>query len=70
MPPADLTIVLRLQPEIAIQRKPSEDPDFVRQRGHAVWHADWSNSGAHVIDASRPMADVHHEIRNEIWSRI
>ena len=70
MPPADLTIVLRLQPEAAIERKPSEDPDFVRERGLAVWHAKWLMSGAHVIDASRPMVDVHHEIRNEIWSRI
>lgn len=66
----DLTIVLRLRPEIAVQRKPSEEPGFVFERNDAVWNAAWSKSDAHVIEASRPMADVHEEIRNEIWARI
>jgi thymidylate kinase len=66
----DLMFVLRLQPEIAIQRKPSEDPEFVRQRGHSVWNADWWKCDAHVIDAAQPMDQVHTEIRNLIWTRV
>jgi len=66
----ELIIVLRVDPEIAVQRRVGEDPTAVRERSTEIWKLNWERSDAHVIDASRSKADVLREAKALIWSRV
>lgn len=66
----DLLIVLRVDPEVAVARKPEEDPDFVRARWEEVWAVDWSQVRASVVDAGQPQADVHAALKALVWPAI
>jgi hypothetical protein len=68
--PPDVLVVLRLDPELAVARKTDEPADYVRARGQIVWETDWSSSGAYLVDASRPLAEVVRCLRSIIWSRL
>ena len=68
--PPDLLFVLRVDPRIAIGRKTDDDPISVRDRSTEVWQTDWDATRAHVIDASRPAADVLSELKSLIWSNL
>jgi thymidylate kinase len=72
--PPDLLIVLRLEPEIAVdRRRGEEDEDFVRRRATEVWEQEWESSRADsvvVIDAERPHSDVLAEIRATVWAAL
>lgn len=68
--PPDLLAVLRLDPEIAVERKWDENPDSVRRRSTEIWQADWRGSGAHVVDASRPKEAVAGELKALVWSTL
>jgi hypothetical protein len=63
----DAICVLRLDPELAVFRKPDEPADEVRARSTAMWQTDWSSSGAHVIDAGRPLSDVLRDLKAVLW---
>ena len=69
MPP-DLLIVLRVNPDVAVQRKTTEDENHVRTRSTEVWGVDWNDSNAHVIDASKPAQSVLSEVQSIIWGRL
>jgi thymidylate kinase len=69
MPP-DLPIVLRVDPEIAVRRKTDEGAEYVRSRSLEVWELDLTESGALVVDADRPKADVLSDLRSIIWSEL
>jgi thymidylate kinase len=69
MPP-ELLIVLRIDPEIAVLRKPEEDAAFVRARAQEIWEIDWGKTTAHVIDASLPKAEVLSMIKSTLWSEL
>jgi thymidylate kinase len=64
----DLLFVLKLDPELAVVRKPEEPADYVRARGRAIWETDWSASRAHLVDASQPLPDVLRQLKTTIWS--
>lgn len=64
----DLLIVLRLNPEVAVQRKPEESADSVRRRNQEIWQLDWQGSPAHVIDASQPIEIVEAQLKSLVWS--
>jgi thymidylate kinase len=66
-PPHSL-IVLRLDPELAVQRKPEEPADYVRARGQMVWETDWNATQAHVVDASRTLPEVLKDLKSILWS--
>ena len=70
MSPPDVPIVLQLDPESAVRRKPEEPSDYVRGRAQAVWQTDWTQVGADVIDAGRPLAEVLRDLKTQIWSRL
>ncbi len=69
MPP-EILIVLRVDPQVAVLRKTNEQAESVRARCQEVWEADWRLIPAHVIDASRPKAEVLSELKSHIWSRL
>jgi len=68
--PPDLLIVLRVDPDVAVRRKTTEDPADVRARSQEVWEVDWSASNALVIDASRSPEEVLAALRALIWSSL
>ena len=68
--PPELLIVLRIDPELAVQRRREQAADMVRARNQEIYDADWSQTRAQIVDASRPQADVLATIKSLIWSQI
>jgi len=70
MVPPDLLVVLRVDPITAVRRKTTEPADYVRERARASGAIDWAQTGAHIVDAARPLADVLAELKTYIWSAV
>lgn len=68
--PPDLVLVLRVDPETAVDRKPMEPSAAVRARASLLWNADWSGPGTVVIDGVQPVSDVMAELRSHVWSTL
>jgi thymidylate kinase len=66
----DLVFVLQLDPESAVRRKPSEPADYVRERARLTAAADWSQSGARIIDAAQPLPQVVAALKAELWKSL
>jgi thymidylate kinase len=66
----ELIMVLRVDPEIAVQRRTGEDPNAVRERSTEIWKLDWEGTDVRVIDASKSKAAVLSEAKALIWSEI
>jgi hypothetical protein len=62
--------VLRLEPQIAVQRKTDEDPSSVRERSTAIWEVDWAQTAATVVDASKSKNEVAAELTARIWTQL
>lgn len=68
--PPDVLIVLRVDPEIAVTRQPTEPADSIRSRWREVWSVDWDAVPAHVVDAGQAREVVHARLESLIWSEI
>lgn len=66
----DVTIVLRVPPAIAVERRAGQDADVVRRRVAEVYDADWSDADAVLIDAAQPIERVHAQITAAVWSAL
>jgi thymidylate kinase len=66
----ELIIVLRVDPEIAVQRKTDEDSATVRERSTEIWNTNWDQSNPHIIEANKSRAEVLAELKAYIWSRL
>jgi hypothetical protein len=66
----ELLIALRVNPEIAVQRKTDEDAAYVRERSTEIWELDWHHTDAHLIDAGKSKTDVLTELKALIWSEL
>ncbi len=66
----DLLAVLRVHPDIAVQRKTDEEPASVHRRSSEIWALDWKDSGAFVIDSSQPKAVVLATLKVLTWQRV
>ncbi|KPK53596.1 MAG: hypothetical protein AMS22_07165 [Thiotrichales bacterium SG8_50] len=66
----ELLIVLKLDPQVAVQRKTDEDGDYVRARSQLIWSFDWQQTPAYVIDASLRREDVLATLKSHIWSML
>jgi hypothetical protein len=66
----DALCVLRLDPDLAVARKPEEPADYVRARGRVIWETDWTGTGAHLVDVSLPLADVMLRLKSIVWSTL
>ncbi len=60
--------VLKVHPEIAVQRKTDETADSVRTRSGEIWQVDWRDTSVHVVDASQPREEVLTELKAWVWS--
>ena len=68
--PPEVLVVLRVDPEIAVARKPDEPPDFVRARWREIWEIDWSEVPAEVVDAGQAAPDVLSEVKALVWAEL
>jgi thymidylate kinase len=66
----DVLIVLRADPEIAVQRKIDEADHSVRARSTEIWTLDWSHTPAHVINANRSKEEVLSDVKRLVWSHL
>ena len=66
----ELLIVLRVDPEIAVQRKADEDATSVRERSTEIWELNWEHTDAHIIDGSKSKTEVLTELKTLIWSEL
>lgn len=66
----ELLVVLKVQPETAVERKPGEDAASVRARSSEIWYQDWQGTNAHVIDADRSREDVLSDLKSLLWSQL
>jgi thymidylate kinase len=64
----DLLIVLRANPEIAVNRKKDESPDSVYARSKEVWNLNWDKSPAHIVGADGSLQEVLSKLKTLIWS--
>ena len=68
--PPDLLMVMRVDPDVAVQRRPDEDGPWVRARNEEIWTLDWQQTDAHVIDAGQSQETVISEVKSLMWSRL
>ncbi len=66
----EVLIILKIDPEIAVQRRTDEDAVFVRERCWQIWNVDWDQTPAYTIDASRPKREVLSELKSLIWPKL
>lgn len=66
----DVLIALLIDPDVAVQRRPDERPDFVRQRCEEFSRVAWGSMRAHVIDAGRPLPEVRAAVQRSVWSSL
>lgn len=68
--PPEVLLVLRVDPDIAVQRKTDEDPTFVRERSMEIWGLNWERTDAHRIDAGQSKADVLKRLKTLVWAEL
>lgn len=68
--PPDVLVVLRIATEVALARKPEDDPDRVILRSREILAIDWEGTGAIVLDASRSAEEIAAEIKQRLWCEI
>lgn len=67
----DVLVVLRVDPDVAVERKRHEEPpEFVRPRSEEIWRTDWSRTSALVVDSGRDLREVERDVRHLVWSRL
>lgn len=65
----DVTLVLGVDPEVAVARRPTDDPSVIRGRSKEILEADWPDDVVR-LDAEAPVTDVLSALRAEIWKRL
>jgi thymidylate kinase len=67
----DVLVVLRVDPETAVERRRGIEPeDVVRRRAAEIAELDWEDLGAVVVDPTRPRDEVRAAIRSAVWARL
>jgi thymidylate kinase len=66
----DLLIVLKLDPEVAVQRKVDETAISVRARSSEVWGLDWEKLSVFEVDASRSKEEALSQVKAIVWEHL
>ena len=66
----EILIVLRVDPDVAVQRKTDEDPTEVRLRSTEIWEMDWGSTQVHIIDGQQPASEVLSRLKSLIWAEL
>ncbi|HJW91850.1 MAG TPA: hypothetical protein VJ436_14540 [Anaerolineales bacterium] len=65
-----LLIVLRVDPEIAVQLKTDEDATSVRERSTEIWELNWEHTDAHIVNGSKSKTDLLAVLKTLLWSEL
>ena len=68
--PPDVLVALLVDPDVAVERRPDERPDLVRQRCEEFSRVAWGSMRADVIDAGRPLPEVLAAVKRCVWSSL
>jgi thymidylate kinase len=64
----DMLFVMKLNPEIALQRRPEDDQDELRIRSGQIWNNNWVAKFAHEIDTGENNPeDVQNILLKKVW---
>ena len=66
----DLLIVLKVDPEIAVQRKADETEISVRARSTEVWELDWDKLSAFTINANGSKKETLSQVKALVWEHL
>jgi thymidylate kinase len=66
----DLIIVLKVAPDVAVQRKKDETELSVRARSTEVWELDWQSMSASVVAAENPKEEVLSRVKALVWGHL
>ncbi|MBI5935713.1 MAG: hypothetical protein HY867_18575 [Chloroflexi bacterium] len=66
----DLLIVLKLDPEIAVQRKAEETETSVRARSSEVWRLSWEKVSGFEVDASKSREETLAQVMSILWKHL
>lgn len=66
----DLLIVMKVDPEIAVQRRADEDADWIRNRSLEIWELDWQDTPVHIIDSGQPMPEMLADLKSLVWANL
>jgi thymidylate kinase len=68
--PPDLMVVMSVDPELAVARRPEQDEAFVRGRNREVRSVDWGDLPVTIVDASQPLDAVLREVSALVWASL
>ncbi|MGA7271077.1 MAG: hypothetical protein WB239_08390 [Acidimicrobiia bacterium] len=63
----DVTVVLRVSPEVALMRRPEQDAEFVRRRAQEVVETKWDGDAVFVLDADEGREAVDVNVLRAVW---
>ena len=66
----DLLIVLKADPEIAVQRKMEETEMSVRARSTEVWELDWEKLSAFTVNANKSKEETLSQVKALVWEHL
>ena len=65
----DLLVVLRLDPEMALERRPADDAEQLRRRSGEVWNGTWNDPGSLIVDTGEAdLESVRREVLCRVWA--
>jgi len=66
----EITIVLRIDPEMAVKRKPEENADMVRRRSKEIMAIDWEGESVRLFDSGEPLDEVRNAQKDLLWAEL
>jgi thymidylate kinase len=66
----EILFVLRLDPKVAVTRKPEESAESVFTRSSEIYGVDWNKTTAHLIDASQSKEQVLSQVKDILWENL
>jgi len=66
----DLLVVLKVDPEIAVQRKVDETAASVRARSGEIWTLDWKKLPSVEINANQSRTEALAQIKTIVWEHL
>ncbi len=66
----DLSVVLKVSPSVAVERRPEQDREFVMRRAREVAEASWSRPDVVVVDADVDRRQVLDRVLRLVWEAL
>jgi len=68
--PPDSIYVLQIDPEVALKRRPDENPRFVRIRNMEIFGKKWTSPRVKLINSGVPKQQFISQLKREIWQEL